>query len=75
MADGVLACDDGAIGEAGGDVMCEVTDNGREDGCARLVDAADDGKEVDSRFEGTGEKAGPRKEEIADGGGLEVEGR
>ncbi|KAL9028832.1 MAG: hypothetical protein Q9196_002847, partial [Gyalolechia fulgens] len=44
-------------------------------GGAGLVDAADDGEEVDCGFEASGEETGAGEEEVADRGGLEVEGR
>ena len=75
VADGVLARDGGPVGEAGGDVVREVAADGGEDGGFGLVDAAHDGEEVDGGFEGAGEEAGAGEEEVADGGGLEVEGR
>ena len=74
MADGVLARDDGAVFEAGGNVVGEVADDCGEDGRFGFVDAADDGEEVDGRFERAGEEAGPGQEEIAYRGGLEIEG-
>lgn len=47
MADGVLAGNSRAVGEAGGDVVGEVADDGGEDGGFGFVDAAYDGEEVD----------------------------
>lgn len=75
VADGVLARDDAAVGEAGGDVVRKVADDGGEDGGFGFVDAAHDGEEVDCGFEGAGEEAGTCEEEVPDRGGLEVEGR
>ncbi|KAL8942976.1 MAG: hypothetical protein Q9216_001332 [Gyalolechia sp. 2 TL-2023] len=75
MADGVLPRDDGAVFKAGGDVMGEIRDDGREDGGAGFVHATDDGEEVDCGFEASGEETGAGEEEIADGGGLKIERR
>ena len=47
MADGVLAGDGCAVGQAGGDVVREVAEDGGEDGGFGFVDTADDGEEVD----------------------------
>lgn len=74
VADGVLARDDAAVREAGRDVVREVADDGGQHGGLRLVDAAHDGEEVDGGLEGAGEEAGAGEEEVADRGGLEVEG-
>ena len=75
MADGVLTADDGVVFEAGGDVVGEVAGDGGEDGGAGFVDVADDGEEVDGGFEAAGEESCSGEEEVADGGGLKVEGR
>lgn len=75
MADGVLARDDGRVCEAGGYVVREIADDGGEDGGFGFVDAAYDGEEVDGGFEGAGEEAGSREEEVADRCGLKVEGQ
>lgn len=73
VRDGVLARDDRSVFEPGGDVVREVGYDGGEDSGAGFVDAADDGEEVDCRLEAAGEEAGAGEEEVADGGGLEVE--
>lgn len=75
MADGVLARDDRAVFETGGYMVREVGHNGREDGGPGLINATDDGEEVDCGFEAAGEEAGAGEEKVPDGGGLEVEGR
>lgn len=75
MADGVLACYGARVGKAGGYVVREVGDDGGEDGGFGFVNTADYGEEVDGGFEGAGEEAGAGEEEVAEGGGLEVEGR
>ncbi len=75
MTDGVLTGNDAPVREGGGDVVREVADDGGEDGGFGLVDAAHDGEKVDCGLEGSGEEAGAGKEEVAERGGLEVEGR
>lgn len=46
MGDGVLSCDLRTVGQAGGNVVCEVGVDGRES-ADRGWDAADGGEEVD----------------------------
>lgn len=74
MTDCILPRDYCAILETGGDVMCEIRDDGWEDRGAGFVHAADDGEEVDCGFEASGEEAGTGQEEVSNGGRLEVEG-
>ena len=64
MRDGVLADDDVAVGEAGGDVVREVGVYGRDDGDV-LGDRAYQAQEVDGGFEGAGEEPGAGEEKIA----------
>ena len=75
MADGVLARYDASVREPGRYVVREVADDGGEHGGFGFVDAAHDGEEVDSGFEGAGEEASSGEEEVPYGCGLEVEGR
>lgn len=44
MADGILARDDRAVGQAGGDMVGKITDHSRKNCGARFVDPADESK-------------------------------
>jgi hypothetical protein len=73
VADSVLPRYDAAVLETRGNVMGEVAAYGRHDRCSAFVYTAHDCKQVDGGFEASREKAGACEEEVADGGGLEVE--
>lgn len=57
MRDGILTCDNSAVGEAGGDVMGEICIDCWEDGYV-WRDGADAGEEVYRTFEATREQPG-----------------
>lgn len=57
MRDGILTCDNSAVGEAGGDVMGEICIDCWKDGYV-WRDGADAGEEVYRTFEATREQPG-----------------
>ena len=65
VTDGVLAGYDAAVREAGGDVVREIADDGRQYGGFGFVDAAHDCEEVDGGFKGAGEESGAGEEEVS----------
>lgn len=72
VGDVVLAGDDGAVAQAGGDVVGKVCVEGEQNGDG-VGEGADGAEEVDGGLEAAGEEAGAGEEEVADAGAGEAE--